>query len=300
MCQRRKVFASCGVRSCFGCGAPGDRVVERGLRVGWVVDVNRPGFRWRLLTLETRMESCQERSHRGSRRRVGTPIRRRRRRSGWSASCVRSWARDHGTVKRVAEQLGYGVESVRAWVRQADIDEGRDAGDDDGGGGADQGARAGEPGAAPGERDPEVGVGFLRGGARPPTALIVDYIDAQPDEFGVEPICAALQFAPSTYYAAKTRPLSARAIRDAVMMPILIALWTANYEVYGARKMWKAMRRPGHDVGRDQVARLMREPASRACVAAARCAPPRPTEGDAATGSRRARLHRRRGRTSCG
>lgn len=32
---------------------------------------------------------------------------------------------DHGTVKRVAEQLGYGVESVRGWVRQADIDDGQ-------------------------------------------------------------------------------------------------------------------------------------------------------------------------------
>ena len=31
---------------------------------------------------------------------------------------------DHGTVYRVANQLGYGVESVRAWVRQADVDEG--------------------------------------------------------------------------------------------------------------------------------------------------------------------------------
>ena len=31
---------------------------------------------------------------------------------------------EHGTVKRVAEQLGYGVESVRLWVRQADIDDG--------------------------------------------------------------------------------------------------------------------------------------------------------------------------------
>ena len=31
---------------------------------------------------------------------------------------------EHGTVKRVANQLGYGVESVRAWVRQADIDDG--------------------------------------------------------------------------------------------------------------------------------------------------------------------------------
>jgi transposase len=32
---------------------------------------------------------------------------------------------EHGTVHRVARQLGYGIESVRAWVRQADIDDGR-------------------------------------------------------------------------------------------------------------------------------------------------------------------------------
>jgi putative transposase len=48
-------------------------------------------------------------------------------------------------------------------------------------------------------------------------------------------------------------------MRDAVLMPILLALWVANYRVYGARKLWKAARRAGHDVGRDQVARLMRE-----------------------------------------
>jgi transposase-like protein len=35
---------------------------------------------------------------------------------------------DHGTVQRVAKQLGYGIESVRSWVRQADIDEGVTAG----------------------------------------------------------------------------------------------------------------------------------------------------------------------------
>ena len=35
---------------------------------------------------------------------------------------------EHGTVKRVADQLGYGVESVRLWVRQADIDEGHQPG----------------------------------------------------------------------------------------------------------------------------------------------------------------------------
>jgi transposase len=35
---------------------------------------------------------------------------------------------DHGTVKRVADQLGYGTESVRSWVRQADVDEGVESG----------------------------------------------------------------------------------------------------------------------------------------------------------------------------
>ena len=37
-----------------------------------------------------------------------------------------------------------------------------------------------------------------------------------------------------------------------------MALWEDNYRVYGARKLWKVARRAGHDVGRDQVARLMR------------------------------------------
>ena len=35
---------------------------------------------------------------------------------------------DHGTIKRVADQLGYGVESVRGWVKQADIDDGHKPG----------------------------------------------------------------------------------------------------------------------------------------------------------------------------
>jgi putative transposase len=42
------------------------------------------------------------------------------------------------------------------------------------------------------------------------------------------------------------------------MMPILLALWVANFKVYGAHKLWKAARRAGHDIGRDQVARLMK------------------------------------------
>jgi putative transposase len=67
-----------------------------------------------------------------------------------------------------------------------------------------------------------------------------------------------LQFAPSTYYAAKTRPPSDRALSDAELGPTLAELWKHNYSVYGRRKLWKAARRADLDIGRDQVARLMR------------------------------------------
>lgn len=84
------------------------------------------------------------------------------------------------------------------------------------------------------------------------------FIDANRSDFGVEPICAVLQVAPSTYSAATSRTPSARAQRDTAVIPVLVGLWEANYSVYGARKLWKAARRAGHDVGRDQVARSMR------------------------------------------
>ena len=88
---------------------------------------------------------------------------------------------------------------------------------------------------------------------------MVDYIDQHRDEFGVEPICRILQVAPSTYYAARGRAPSARALRDVVMMQALMVLWVTNRKVYGAHKLWKAARRAGHDIGRDRVARLMGE-----------------------------------------
>ena len=79
----------------------------------------------------------------------------------------------------------------------------------------------------------------------------MEFIDANRDELGVEPMCSVLQVAPSTYYAAKVRPPSARAVRDQVLGPVLRQLWVENYCVYGARKLWKAARRAGWDVGRE-------------------------------------------------
>lgn len=67
-----------------------------------------------------------------------------------------------------------------------------------------------------------------------------------------------LKVAPSTYYDAKTRPPSARAMRDAELGPALEDLWAVNYSVYGRRKLTAAAKRCGMHVGRDQVARLMK------------------------------------------
>jgi len=67
-----------------------------------------------------------------------------------------------------------------------------------------------------------------------------------------------LEIAPSTYYSAKSRAPSARAVRDAELGPQLKTLWERNYSVYGRRKLTVAARKAGLDVGRDQVARLMR------------------------------------------
>jgi putative transposase len=67
------------------------------------------------------------------------------------------------------------------------------------------------------------------------------YIDTYRDRFGVEPICRTLQVAPSSYYAARRRQPSARAVSDAELGPKVLKVWTDNYRVYGARKLWRQL-----------------------------------------------------------
>ncbi len=85
------------------------------------------------------------------------------------------------------------------------------------------------------------------------------YIDAHREEFGVEPICRVLQFAPSTYYAAKSRPLSPRAVSDGLLGEHISRIHEDNYSVYGVRKVWRQLRRDGETAGRDQVGRVMHD-----------------------------------------
>jgi putative transposase len=85
------------------------------------------------------------------------------------------------------------------------------------------------------------------------------YIDAYRPRFGVEPICRTLQVAPSTYYAARGRPLSARCLRDEALKDNLVRVHKAQFGVYGARKLWHQLKREGTAVARCTVERLMRE-----------------------------------------
>jgi putative transposase len=87
---------------------------------------------------------------------------------------------------------------------------------------------------------------------------MVEYIDAHREAFGVEPICAELQVAPSTYYAARSRPPSARAVTDAATTAVIEQVHTKNFSVYGARKVHAELHRRGHPAARCTVQRLMR------------------------------------------
>lgn len=89
------------------------------------------------------------------------------------------------------------------------------------------------------------------------------FIDAHRAEYGVEPICKQLPIAPSTYYQHKSRQadpsrLPPRVQRDAELSGSIRRVWDENFRVYGARKVWRQLRREGLPVARCTVERLMR------------------------------------------
>ncbi len=93
---------------------------------------------------------------------------------------------------------------------------------------------------------------------------MIRFIDMHRDQFGVELVCRVLKGAvrgfltSRGYRAAKTRPASARQLRDELLVGEIVRLHRDNYGVYGVRKMHALLRRQGWRVGRDQTARLMR------------------------------------------
>ena len=93
---------------------------------------------------------------------------------------------------------------------------------------------------------------------------MVSFIDEHRQVYGVEPICAVLPIAPSTYYEQKARQadptrLPARAHRDAGLCEQIERVWNENRRVYGARKVWRQLTREGLVVARCTTERLMRQ-----------------------------------------
>jgi len=88
---------------------------------------------------------------------------------------------------------------------------------------------------------------------------VTRYILERRETFGVEPICRTLGVPVSTYYARRSRVPSRRELADGAQLAEIEAARSGRRRVYGARKTWKELRRREIEVGRDQVARVMRE-----------------------------------------
>lgn len=167
-------------------------------------------------------------------------------------------------IQSVASKIGCTGETLRKWVQQAERDEGR------------------RPGLSTEERqrlkelerenrEPRraneillKASAYSPGGARPPSEMMVAFIDNHREEYGVEPICEQLPIAPSTYYAHKAQEADptrrcGRAQRDEWLHGEMRRVWDENQQVYGVRKVWRQLNREGIQVARCTVARLMRE-----------------------------------------
>jgi putative transposase len=97
---------------------------------------------------------------------------------------------------------------------------------------------------------------------------MVAFIDQHRDTYGVEPICAILPIAPSTYFLRKAQQQdattrSARAQRDDELRAAIQRVWDEHEQVYGPRKVWRQLRREKIEVARCTVERLMRGPGLR-------------------------------------
>jgi len=94
--------------------------------------------------------------------------------------------------------------------------------------------------------------------------MMVVFIDDHRGDYGVEPICAVLPIAPSTYYKHKARQadpsrLPPRAQRDIILRGHIRRVWQDNFSVYGVRKVWRQLKREKVKVAKCTVRRLMRQ-----------------------------------------
>ncbi|MEW8692653.1 MAG: IS3 family transposase [Candidatus Thiodiazotropha endolucinida] len=168
-------------------------------------------------------------------------------------------------LNSIAGKVGCTAETLRKWVKQADIDQGMRAG-------LSSSDRQRLKELERENRELKQANEILRkasaffgpGGARPPTEEMIAFIDAHKDQHGIEPMCKQLPMAVSTYYEHKDREsdpdkASNRSIRDRHLKPEIQRVWDENLQVYGVRKVWRQLKREGFDIARCTVERLMKQ-----------------------------------------
>ncbi len=105
---------------------------------------------------------------------------------------------------------------------------------------------------------------------------MISFIDEHRSKYGVEPICKQLPIAPSTYYEYKAREddpdrLPDRSRRDSALEIDIQRVWEENFEVYGARKVWRQLNRECIEVARCTVERLMKRLGIQGVMRGAKC-----------------------------
>jgi putative transposase len=85
------------------------------------------------------------------------------------------------------------------------------------------------------------------------------FIDSHRERFGVEPICEVLGVSASAYYQRATGERSARSVADERLSARIREVHEQNFDCYGYPRVWRELVREGEQVGRDRVARLMRQ-----------------------------------------
>ncbi|WP_434667041.1 IS3 family transposase [Paraburkholderia sp. A3BS-1L] len=175
-------------------------------------------------------------------------------------------------IASIAAKLGCSGETLRSWVRKEERDRGL------------------RPGASTQEQDRikelerevrelrqvneilrKASAYFAPGGARPPTEVMITFIDDHRHVYGVEPICKVLPIAPSTYYkhvGRRADPSLAppRVRRDRMLKDEIRRVWEENFQVYGVDKVWTQLKREGIVVARCTVERLMKQMGLRGVV----------------------------------
>ncbi|WP_373888190.1 IS3 family transposase [Massilia sp. Root351] len=175
-------------------------------------------------------------------------------------------------IESVAAKIGCTSETLRRWVRQRERDTGKREGTTTS---EQERLKALEREVKELRKANEIlrlASGFFRpGGARPPLQVLMAFIDQHRAVYGAEPICRVLQIAPSNYWrhAALCRNPElrcARAKRDESLSDHIRRVWQANFQVYGAEKVWRQLRREKIEVARCTVERLMRRDGLRGVI----------------------------------